>query len=56
MLGGINNSMFFEAFGGFAIIPIFVLFLRWAFPSKKNHTEIARRREIKKSLRELKKR
>jgi hypothetical protein len=56
MLGGINNSLFFEAFGGFIIIPIFILFLRWAFPSKKDHGEIARRKEIKKSLRELKKR
>ena len=55
MLGGINNSMFFEAFGGFVIIPVFVLFLRWAFPSKKDHAAIAERKEIKHSLRELKK-
>lgn len=54
MLGGINNSMFFEAFGGFVILPIFILFLRWAFPSKKDHAEIARRKAIKRSLRELK--
>ena len=54
MLGGINNSMFFEAFGGFVIIPVFVLFLRWAFPSKKDHSAIAERKAIKRSLRELK--
>ena len=54
MLGGINNSMFFEAFGGFVIIPIFVLFLRWAFPSKKDHAADAERKAIKRSLRELK--
>jgi hypothetical protein len=54
MLGGINNSLFLEAFGGFIVIPIFILFLRWAFPSKKDHSEIARRKEIKRSLRDLK--
>jgi len=56
MLGGINNSLFFEAFGGFIIIPIFILFLRWAFPPKQNKAERARRKEIKRSLRELKRR
>lgn len=54
MLGGINNSLFFEAFGGFIIIPIFILFLRWAFPSKKDPIEVARRRAIKRSIKELK--
>jgi hypothetical protein len=54
MLGGINNSLFLEAFGGFLVIPVFILFLRWAFPSKRDHREIARRAEIKRSLRELK--
>jgi hypothetical protein len=54
MLGGINNSLFLEAFGGFIVIPVFILFLRWAFPSKKDHSEIARRKEIKRSLRDLK--
>ena len=54
MLGGINNSMFFQALGGFAILPLFIFFLKWAFPSKKDHAGIARRKEIKKSLKELK--
>jgi len=54
MLGGINNSMFFEAISGFLVIPIFVLFLRWAFPTKKDKAALARRREMKKSLRNLK--
>jgi hypothetical protein len=54
MLGGINNSMFFQALGGFLILPLFILFLKWTFPSKKDHAGIARRKEIKRSLRELK--
>jgi hypothetical protein len=54
MLGGINNSLFLEAFGGFIVIPVFILFLRWAFPTKKDQGEIARRKEIKRSLRDLK--
>lgn len=54
MLGGINNSMFFQALGGFAILPLFVLFLKWAFPSKKDHVAIAHRKAVKKSLKELK--
>jgi hypothetical protein len=54
MLGGINNSLFFEAFGGFLVIPVFILLLRWTFPSNKSQSEIARQKSIKKSLRELK--
>jgi hypothetical protein len=54
MLGGIDNSLFFEAFAGFVIIPVFVLFLRWAFPTKRDHQAIAERKAIKRSLRELK--
>ncbi len=54
MLGGINNSLFFEAFLGFLVIPVFILFLRWAFPSTKNQAEATRRKEIKRSLREVK--
>jgi hypothetical protein len=54
MLGGINNSLFFEAFGGFVMIAVFILFLRWAFPTKKDSAAIAERNAIKRSLRELK--
>jgi hypothetical protein len=54
MLGGINNSLFFQSFGGFLVLPILILFLRWAFPTKKDPAERARKRELKKSLQELK--
>ena len=31
MLGGINNALFFQAFGGFALLGVFIILLRWAF-------------------------
>jgi hypothetical protein len=54
MLGGINNAMFFQGFGGFLGLAILVVFLRWAFPPKKDPDIKKRRKELKKSLRELK--
>ena len=54
MLGGINDGLFFQALGGFMTIPIFILFLKWAFPTKKDPHAAKVRKEIKKSLRELK--
>jgi hypothetical protein len=54
MLGGINNSLFLDGFSGFIVVAVFILFLRWAHPTKKDPAEKARRREIKKSLRALK--
>ena len=54
MLGGINNGLFLHGFGGFAVVIGFIFFLKWAFPSKKDPLEKARRKELKKSLRSLK--
>jgi len=53
MLGGINNSLFLEGFSGFFALAIFMLFLRWTFPTKKDPIAKQRRKELKRSLREL---
>ncbi len=53
MLGGINTSLFLKGLGGFIVLPFIILLLKWAFPSKKNPEDRARRRALKKSLREL---
>ena len=31
MLGGINNSLFFSSFAGFAVLGVLIMLLRWAF-------------------------
>lgn len=31
MLGGIDNSLFFSAFSGFAVLGVLILLLRWGF-------------------------
>jgi hypothetical protein len=54
MLGGIDTAQFFKGLGGFLVLPVIILLLRWAFPSKKDPAERARKRELKKSLRHLK--
>jgi len=53
MLGGINNSLFLQGFLGFFELAILILFLRWAFPTKKDPIAKQQRKELKKSLREL---
>jgi hypothetical protein len=53
MLGGINNSLFSQGFLGFIELAILVLFLRWAFPTKKDPAAKQQRKELKKSLRAL---
>ena len=53
MLGGINNALFLQAFAGFLVFPIIILFLKWTFPNKKNPEEIALRKALKKELRAL---
>ncbi len=55
MLGGINTALFLKGLSGFFILPVIIFLLRWAFPSKKDPQEIARRKALKKSLRELNK-
>jgi len=31
MLGGINNTLFFTSFAGFAVMGLFIILLKWAF-------------------------
>ena len=52
-MGGIDNGLFFQGFGGVIGLAILVLFLRWAFPTKKDPKANARRKELKRSLRRL---
>jgi hypothetical protein len=54
MLGGINNELFFQGFGGFFAILIFIPLLRWAFETPRAKAERLKRKEIKKSLAKLK--
>jgi len=54
MLGGINTTLFLKGLGGFFMLPVIILLLRWAFPSKKDPVLKAARKELKRSLRELK--
>jgi len=35
MLGGINNALFLQSFGGFAGLAILILVLKWGFSSNK---------------------
>lgn len=37
MLGGINNQMFFQAFGGFFALLILIPLLRWTFTRGRSH-------------------
>lgn len=37
MLGGINNQMFFQAFGGFFALLILIPLLRWTFSRGRSH-------------------
>ena len=54
MLGGIDNALFIQGFSGFFAMAIFILILKWVFPTKKDPLAAARRKELKKSLRDLK--
>ena len=53
MLGGINNSLFLQGFSGFFALAIIFLFLKWAFPTNEDPEVRQRRKELKKSLRAL---
>ncbi len=54
MLGGIDNGLFIQGFSGFFAMAIFILILKWVFPTKKDPIAAARRKELKRSLRQLK--
>ena len=53
MLGGINNELFVQGFGGFIGVAILALILKWAFPTKKDSVATADRKAMKASLRQL---
>ena len=53
MLGGIDNGLFFQGFGGFFGIAILILIMKWAFPTKKDPVAKAERKALKASLRRL---
>lgn len=53
MLGGINNALFLQGISGFFALAIFILFLKWAFPTKKDPMPKQRGRVLKKPLRAL---
>lgn len=53
MLGGTDNALFFQAFGGFLVLPLFVLLAWWTVGSK-NDPHIKRKRNwVKNSLNPL---
>jgi len=35
MLGGINNGLFLQSFGGFAALALLILVLKWGFSSNR---------------------
>lgn len=39
MLGGIDNSLFFSSFAGFAALGVLIILLRWAFSRGKSVIE-----------------
>jgi hypothetical protein len=43
MLGGIDNALFFSAFGGFAALGFLIILLRWAFSRGKSLVEKPRK-------------
>jgi hypothetical protein len=53
MLGGIDNALFLQSLGGFFAVAILILFLKWAFPTKKDPLDLQRRMENKESKRKL---
>lgn len=55
MLGGINNALFLQSLAGFAVMLfIFIPFLKWAFPNKKDKANKALIRQLRKEIREIK--
>ena len=52
MLGGIDNALFLQSLSGFFAMAIFILFLKWAFPTKKDSGVVQRRKDVEESQRE----
>jgi hypothetical protein len=57
MLGGINNSLYLQTFGGvFVLVLILIPILKWAFPTNKGvKAERALYRQMRKEIRAIKK-
>lgn len=53
MLGGTDNALFLQAFGGFLVLPIFVLLAWWTVGSKKDLQSTSMFKKFKNSLRSL---
>jgi hypothetical protein len=56
MLGGIDNALFLQAFGGFFVLVLILIpILKWAFPTNKGvKAEKALYRQMRKELRAIK--
>jgi hypothetical protein len=54
MLGGINNGLFLQSFGGVLALGLIIPLMRWAFETPKAKAERKQRKALKKSLRRLK--
>jgi hypothetical protein len=56
MLGGINNGLFFQGFGGFfVLIAILIPLLIWTFPNnRRNREERKKLKALSKDLKRLK--
>jgi hypothetical protein len=57
MLGGINNGLFFQGFGGFFVVVIILIpLLMWTFPKRRQEKAEARKNKfLKQDLKKLKK-
>ena len=53
MLGGIDNGLYFQGFGGFFALAILIVFMKWAFPTKKDPVAKEEPNVLKVSLRKL---
>ncbi len=53
MLGGINNGLFLQGFGGFFVMLILIPILIWMSSSPTKRKMAKDRRAVKKSLRRL---
>jgi len=53
MLGGVNNGLFFQGFGGFFAMLLFIPILIWMSSSQRRKASRKHRRDIRRSLRAL---
>ena len=57
MLGGINNTLFFQSIAGYFVVGLILIpILKWAFPTNKAiKAERAEIRAMRKEIRKIKK-